>query len=125
MHHSYCQHHYDPARPFTLADYMVLEGRADYFAGTPFAHAAPWTAPLDAAAYATAWRAVAKELNSTDWATLRAVTFGAPQAGIPMWAGYSIGYRLVSERMARPRTIDVKAMTAAPASEFIPPASAQ
>ena len=35
-----------------LADYMVLEGRADYFAGTLFTHPAPWTAALDATAYA-------------------------------------------------------------------------
>lgn len=46
--------------------------------------------------------------------------FGAPQAGIPAWAGYSIGYRLVSERMAREPALDLEAMTAAPASAFIP-----
>lgn len=122
MHHSYwLAHHFDPARPFTLADYMVLEGRADYFAGTVFAYRAPWTAALDAAAYVTAWRALSTELNTTEWATLQGAMFGAPQRGIPPWAGYTIGYRLVSERMARAPKLDVKAMTAAPASEFIPP----
>lgn len=121
MHHSYwLQHHFDSKKPFTLADYLVLEGRADYFAGTLFAHPAPWTAALDAAAYDTTWRAVSKQLNATDWETLQAAMFGSPQAGIPAWAGYSIGYRLVSERMTRAPTLDVKAMTAAPASEFIP-----
>jgi hypothetical protein len=124
MHHSYwAQHHFDPRKPFTLADYMVLEGRADYFAGTLFAHSAPWTAALDAAAYDTAWRALSKQLNATDWGTLQGATFGSPQAGIPAWAGYSIGYRLVSERMARAPKLDLKAMTASPASEFIRPPS--
>jgi hypothetical protein len=122
MHHSYwVGHHFDSAKPFTLADYLVLEGRADYFAGTLFAFRAPWTTALDAAAYATAWRALSMELNTTEWPTLQAAMFGSPQAGIPAWAGYSIGYRLVSERMARAPKLDMKAMTAAPASEFIPP----
>ena len=122
MHHSYwAQHHFDPKKPFTLADYMVLEGRADYFAGTLFAHPAPWTAALDAAAYDMAWRTLSKQLNATDWGALQAAMFGSPQAGIPAWAGYTIGYRLVSERMARAPKLDLKTMTAAPASEFIPP----
>ena len=121
MHHSYwAQHHFDPRKPFTLADYMVLEGRADYFASTLFAHPAPWTAALDATAYDTAWRALSKQLNATDRGALQAAMFGSPQAGIPAWAGYSIGYRLVSERMARTPKLDLKAMTAAPASEFVP-----
>lgn len=122
MHHSYwAGHHFDATRPFTLADYMVLEGRADYFAGTLFAYRAPWTAALDADAYVRAWGALSKELNTTEWPTLQAAMFGSEQAGIPAWAGYTIGYRLVSERMARTPKLDIKAMTAAPASEFIPP----
>jgi len=49
----------------------------------------------------------------------------APRARGGAAAGYSVGYRLVSERMARTPTLDMKAMTAAPASEFIPPQSRQ
>ena len=121
MHHSYwVQHHYDPAKPFTLADYLMLEGRADYFASRLFTFRAPWIAALDGDAYADAWRALSKSLNSTEWGTLQAAMFGAPQAGIPAWAGYSIGYRLVTERMAREPALDLKAMTASPASAFIP-----
>jgi hypothetical protein len=67
MHHSYwLQQHYDRGRPFTLADYLVLEGRADYFARSLFAHPAPWTAALDAADYATMARALAKDLNTVE-----------------------------------------------------------
>lgn len=121
MHHSYwAQHHFDPAAPFTLADYMVLEGRADYFARTLFAHDVPWTAALDNDAYSSAWRALSQHLGATEWETLRAAMFGSPRAGIPVWAGYSIGYRLVSQRMARAPRLDLKAMTAAPVSEFMP-----
>lgn len=122
MHHSYwLQHHFDPKQPFTLADYLMLEGRADYFAGTLFTHPAPWTAALDAANYNTAWRTLSKQLNATDWATLQGAMFGSAQAGIPAWSGYTIGYRLVSDRMARAPKLDLKTMTSAPTSEFIPP----
>jgi uncharacterized protein YjaZ len=75
---------------------------------------------LDAAAYDMAWRTLSKQLQATDWGVLQAAMFGSPQAGIPAWAGYTIGYRLVSERMARAPKLDLKTMTAAPASEFIP-----
>jgi len=121
MHHSYwLEHHFDARQPFTLATYLALEGRADYFAETLFARRAPWTTALDATAYDTAWRTISTQVNATDWSVLQAAMFGSPQAGIPTWAGYTIGYRLVSERMARAPKLDLKAMTAAPASEFIP-----
>src|SRR5215510_11435854 len=82
MHHSYwAQHHFDAGKPFTLADYMVLEGRADYFAGTLFTHSAPWTTALDAAGYDKSWSALSKRLDAVDGATLRAAMFGSPQAG--------------------------------------------
>ena len=124
MHHSYwAQRHFNAAAPFTLADYLVLEGRADYFASTLFTFRAPWTVPLDADAYRSTWNALSKDLSSTNWPTLQAAMFGAPQAGIPAWAGYSIGFRLVSERMARAPKLDLTAMSAAPASEFIPAAT--
>jgi hypothetical protein len=121
MHHSYwVQNHFDPNSAFTLADYLVFEGRADYFAGTLFTHRAPWTTALDANAYTTTWLAMSKELSTTDWEKLQAFMFGSPQAAIPRWAGYSVGYRLVSERMAREPKLDLKAMTSAPASAFMP-----
>jgi hypothetical protein len=124
MHHSYwAQHHFAPKKPFTLADYMVFEGRADYFAGTLFTHRAPWTAALDATAYDTAWRTLSQQLTATESGALQTAMFGSPQAGIPAWAGYTIGYRLVSERMARAPRLDLTAMTSAPASEFIPASS--
>ncbi|MFD0738058.1 DUF2268 domain-containing putative Zn-dependent protease [Lysobacter koreensis] len=121
MHHSaWAQTQFDAAKPFTLADYLVFEGRADYFAGALFEHRAPWTTALDDAAHAAAWRDFSSKLDSADPATLTAAMFGSPQAGIPMWAGYSVGYKLVSQRMARAPKLDFAAMTAAPATEFMP-----
>ena len=122
LHHSYwAEHHFDGAKPFTLADYLVLEGRADYFAGTLFTHPAPWTSAVDDRSYPAVWAALAKRLGATEWESLRGAMFGG-QDGLPMWAGYSVGYRLVRQRMARAPKLDLKAMSAAPASEFMPPA---
>jgi len=121
MHHSYwLQHHYDANSPFTLADYLVFEGRADYFAGRLFTHRAPWTTALDTDAYASTWLAMSKNLSTTDGEKLQAFMFGSREAAIPMWAGYSIGYRLVSKRMAQEPMLDLSAMTSAPASVFMP-----
>jgi uncharacterized protein YjaZ len=121
MHHSYwAAHHYDAAKPFTLADYLVLEGRADYFAGSLFTHPAPWTSAVDDKSYPAVWGALSKRLGATEWEELRAAMFGG-QDGLPMWAGYSVGYRLVRERMARAPRLNLEAMSAAPASEFTSP----
>ncbi len=121
MHHSYwLENHFDASAPFTLADYLVFEGRADYFAGRLFTHRAPWTTALDADAYSSTWLAMSKDLSTTEWEKLQAFMFGSQQAAIPMWAGYSVGYRLVSERMAQEPRLDLRAMTSAPASVFMP-----
>ncbi|MGH8076710.1 MAG: DUF2268 domain-containing putative Zn-dependent protease [Lysobacter sp.] len=121
MHHSaWAQSHFDAAKPFTLADYLVFEGRADYFAGELFDHRAPWTKALDEAAHAAVWQTFSVKLDAADSATLTAAMFGSPQAGIPMWAGYSVGYKLVSQRMANAPKLDFASMTAAPATEFMP-----
>jgi hypothetical protein len=121
MHHSYwTQTQFDPAKPFTLADYLVFEGRADYFARQLFDHRAPWTKALDDAGHAAVWTNFSTKLDAVDQGTLTAAMFGSRQAGIPMWSGYSVGYKLVSERMARSPKLDLAAMTAAPAKEFMP-----
>ena len=121
LHHSFWfQQHFDPTKPFTLADYLVLEGRADYFANQLQTYQAPWIHALDDEGHAAVWKNFSTMLDATDQPTLMGSMFGNPNAGIPMWAGYSIGYRLVSERMAKEPTLDFAAMTAAPASEFMP-----
>src|SRR5688572_21234063 len=121
LHHSYwIQQHFDAAKPFTLADYLVLEGRADYFASQLQTQHAPWVHALDDAGHAAAWKNFSTRLDAPAQPTLIGSMFGNPNAGVPVWAGYSVGYRLVSERMAKNPKLDFAAMTAAPASEFMP-----
>ena len=71
---------FDANSPFTLADYLVFEGRADYFAGRLFTHRAPWTTALDTDAYASTWLAMSKDLSTTDWGEV---------AGLHVWVARS------------------------------------
>lgn len=122
LHHSYwAQQHFDPKAPFTLADYLVFEGRADYFAKQVFGeHPAPWISALDDAQYASTLAAFRPRLGDTSPQVLMGAMFGNSQAGIPLWAGYSVGYRLVARRLDGKRPYDWAAITAMPATEFIP-----
>lgn len=127
LHHSYwASHDFDPAKPFTLADYLVFEGRADYFAHSLYPDTlAPWDKALTDDQFATLWPRLHDDMGSTDFAMMRAVMFGDPRHDIPQWAGYSIGYRLVSQRMQRKPNMDIQTMTASPASAFLPATPAE
>lgn len=81
---------------------------------------APWDQALTDHQFATLRPRLRGDTGSTDSATMRAVMFGDPRQHIPQWAGYSIGYRLVNQRMQRKPAMDIPAMTASPASAFLP-----
>ncbi|HET7274280.1 MAG TPA: DUF2268 domain-containing putative Zn-dependent protease [Longimicrobiaceae bacterium] len=53
-------------------------------------------------------------------ASMQAVMFGDPRQDLPPWTGYSVGYRLVNQRMQQDPAMDIATMTAAPTSAFIP-----
>jgi hypothetical protein len=128
LHHSYVAAHYagNGSSAFTLADYLVFEGRADYFAHQLYpVPVAPWDHALTETQFDALWPRVRKLLGSTDFPTMRAVMFGDPGRHIPRWAGYSIGYRLVTQRMKQKPVMDITAMTAAPTAAFIPGESAK
>lgn len=122
LHHSYwAGQHFDPTAAFTLADYLVFEGRADNYAMRTFgSHPAPWISALDDAQYRTTLDKLRPQLGDTSPQVLMAAMFGHPQAGIPQWAGYSIGYRMVAARLAGMERLDWNAITAMRADAFIP-----
>lgn len=122
LHHSYwASRHFDPKAAFTLADYLVFEGRADNYAMHTFGeHPAPWTHALDDAQYAKTLATFRPQLVDASPQVLMGAMFGNPQAGIPLWAGYSVGYRMVAQRLQGMKTIDWSAVTAMPASDFVP-----
>lgn len=122
LHHSYwAAQHFDPKAAFTLADYLVFEGRADNYAMHAFgAHPAPWTHALDKAQYEKTLAAFRPQLGDSSPQVLMGAMFGNPQAGIPLWAGYSVGYQMVAQRLSGMPKIDWAAVTAMPAADFIP-----
>ena len=127
LHHSYwARHHFDAKAAFTLADYVVFEGRADNYAVQTFGeHPAPWIDALTPAQYDQALAGFGPFWTATAPDVLMGSMFGNPQAGIPMWAGYTVGYRLVATRLAAGGETDWAAITAMPAVEFLPAAVAK
>lgn len=122
LQHSYwAQHHLDPKQRFTFGDYLVFEGRADNFAMHVFAnHPAPWIDALDPAQYEESLRRFEPLFGDSSPAVLMGNMFGNPKAGIPLWAGYTVGYRLVARKVAAEHLTDWRAISALPASEFLP-----
>lgn len=102
-----------------LADYLVFEGRADSFARlvAPGLEA-PWTSALTPQEEREAWRALEGQLGSTDAEVPRSMTFGGVD-GMPRWAGYRIGFRVVQAYLAAHPDVSVSEWTALPATELI------
>ena len=124
LHHSYwAKTQFDPNAPFTLGDYLVFEGRADNFAKHAFGqHPAPWIDALTDDQYQAALKAFAPLYGDSSPQVLMGSMFGNPNAGIPLWAGYTVGYRLVAQTIEREKLGDWKAITALPVGAFLPAA---
>lgn len=122
LHHSYwAKTQFDPNKPFTLGDYLVFEGRADNFAKHAFGdHPAPWIDALTDEQYQSTLKSFAPLYGDSTPQVLMGSMFGNPAAGIPQWAGYTVGYRLVSEKISRDKLTDWSAITALPATDFLP-----
>jgi hypothetical protein len=127
LQHSYwAQHHFDPGKHFTLGDYLVFEGRADNFAMHAFGkHPAPWVDALDPVQYEATLRRFEPQFGESSPQVLMGAMFGNPKDGIPLWAGYTVGYRLVAKKIADDKLADWKLISAMPAGEFLPAAAAE
>jgi uncharacterized protein YjaZ len=79
---------------WTLLDYLVFEGRGDYFAHLLYpAIKAPWTMALSEKMKPDLWNKVKPRLQDEDFNFQREVMFGS--ANYPNWGGYSLGYDIV------------------------------
>jgi uncharacterized protein YjaZ len=115
----HCLRHAGPGYGATLAEALVSEGLADHFVleamgGTPD----PWCTALDAAAL----RRVQAQAVPALWEPQydhRAWFFGRRDGSIPRWAGYSLGYRLVDEYLARMPSSSAAALVDVPAAELL------
>lgn len=100
---------------------ILRQGRADYYAAHVFGqHPAPWINALDDVQYAAVIKAFHAQLADTSPQVLMGAMFGNPQAGIPLWAGYTVGYRWVAGRLDGQSRHNWAAITAMPAKDFVP-----
>ena len=81
--------------PETLLDAMVAEGIADAFAMELHAGMEPpWTRALSPEAAEQIWPKVRRRLHVSDTTEIRRFLFGDNDR-IPVWTGYTVGYRVV------------------------------
>ncbi|RTY86316.1 DUF2268 domain-containing putative Zn-dependent protease [Flavobacterium sp. GT3R68] len=79
---------------WTLLDYLVFEGRGDYFAHMLYPNViAPWTISLTENQKSDLWNKIKPNLQSEDISYQMEVMFGS--RNYPVWGGYSVGYDLV------------------------------
>ncbi|MCE3280061.1 MAG: hypothetical protein K0S44_2252 [Bacteroidetes bacterium] len=79
---------------WTLLDYLVFEGRGDYFAHLLYPNViAPWTKALTENQKLDLWNKIKPNLQSEDISYQMEVMFGS--RNYPVWGGYSVGYDIV------------------------------
>lgn len=109
--------HLDPAEPVDLLGALLVEGRANTFAGQLYPDAtAPWTHSLTAEQEREQWVRMKPHLASTDEAVKLRYLLGG--GGVPRWTGYTIGFRIMNRFLEGRSYLDVEAWSALDA-EFI------
>jgi uncharacterized protein YjaZ len=112
----------------TVGEYMIMEGLAESFAAELYGKdmVGPWVTEFDDSNLEHAKALFRDALNLTGFNTIRGYIFGdvsaertgQPQAGVPAFAGYALGYRVVQTYLKRAGRSVVEA-TFVPAHEII------
>jgi uncharacterized protein YjaZ len=91
---------------WTLLDYLVFEGRGDYFAHLLYPNViAPWTLALTENQKSDLWSKIKPNLQSEDISYQLEVMFGS--RNYPVWAGYSVGYDIVLTALTNNKKLKV------------------
>jgi uncharacterized protein YjaZ len=87
----------------TVGEYMILEGLAESFSAELYGsdQAGPWVTEFDESKLAQTKTIFRQGLSVTGFDEIRRYMFGDPGAGLPTYAGYAMGYRLVQAYMRR------------------------
>ncbi|MDH7447489.1 DUF2268 domain-containing putative Zn-dependent protease [Aquimarina sp. 2201CG14-23] len=89
---------------WTLLDYLVFEGRGDYFAKLLYPKVeTKWTEALTKEKKQALWKNLQPHLDSQDFAFQAEVIFGSDR--FPMWGGYSLGYDIVHSGLSKDTSI--------------------
>lgn len=112
----------------TVADYIIAEGLAEAFAAQLFGEelVGYFVTDFNEEELATAWRVIGGALEVSGFNAVRGYIFGdtiaaaagLPKAGVPDFAGYAIGYRVVRQYLQRTGRSVVEA-TFLPSREII------
>ena len=87
--------------PETLLDAMIAEGVADAFALSVMSEVnPPWTDALDDEETERIWPRIRRRLGVSDPTEIRRMLFGDNDR-VPQWAGYTLGYRMVTSYLER------------------------
>jgi uncharacterized protein YjaZ len=104
----------------TVGEYVVNEGLAESFATELYGAdvAGPWVTDLDDSDFERVKPLFKAGLNVTGFNEVGRYIFGDPDAGLPVYAGYAVGYRVVQAYLRRSGKGVVEA-TFVPAEEII------
>lgn len=102
-------HHACPENPiyhltletFTLAEWIKMEGTAEYFSHLLYPDDRWWWASFPEDKEPDYWRLVQPHLDHADDAVKGRLAFGSKAEGIPTFAGYTFGYRAVAHYVSR------------------------
>jgi|SRR6185437_4229758 len=107
-HHTFCIDTFDSA--YTLLDYLVFEGKADYFAHLLYPNViTPWTSALSEKEKSTLWAKIKPKLQSKDTSFHSDVMFG--YNSYPVWGGYTLGFSIVQSALKNNLNLPIKTWT--------------
>ncbi|MHA7055761.1 DUF2268 domain-containing putative Zn-dependent protease [Aquimarina sp. M1] len=89
---------------WTLLDYLVFEGRGDYFAKLLYPKAkTKWTETLNQKKKKELWISLQPHLENQDFGFQAEVMFGSNK--FPVWGGYSLGYDIVKSGLSKNKSV--------------------
>lgn len=84
---------------WTLLDYLIFEGRGDYFAHLLYPNVkTPWTESLTNNQKRELWTKIKSNLQNEDMQFHFEIMFGS--RNYPIWGGYSLGFDIVSTALS-------------------------
>jgi uncharacterized protein YjaZ len=96
---------FDKSAHWTLLDYLVFEGKGDYFAHSLYPNViAPWTMALNEDQIFNLWNKIKPNLQSEDIGLQMEIMFGSNK--YPVWGGYSIGYHIVKTALENNKNLE-------------------
>lgn len=105
-----------------LLESLIREGMAEHFVAEVLGDAArgPFASVLSPAEARSLWRTLYRHRIFLQGDDMNPYQFGGGTSGLPLWAGYSIGYHLVDWYRAEHPNLSVVDLTRLDAARFIP-----